>query len=100
MERVFVGKGFPANHKIVWDGECRTVMFCYHCELPILATTEEVPEDFQCPNCGCKYFQTLEQKIQEEHDLDEFRERVRKGNISWNEAKVIASLESIRHMPR
>ena len=60
---------------------------------------EEVPEDFRCPNCGCKYFQTLEEKIQEERDLDEFRERVRKGNISWTEAKKIAELEAIRHIP-
>ena len=99
MERIFVGKKVIANQKIVWDNQCRTVIFCYHCELPILATTEEMPEDFRCPQCGCPYFQSLSQKIQEEKDLDEFRERVKKGNINWAEARKIATLESIRHIP-
>jgi len=99
MEMVFVGKKVIANQKIVCDAQCRTVLFCYHCELPILASTEETPENFKCPRCGCPYFQTLEEKIREERDLDEFRERVRKGNISWTEAKKIAELEAIRHIP-
>ena len=100
MERVFVGKKFPANHKIVWDKQCRRVLFCYHCEAPVLASSEEVPEDFRCPNCRCPYFQTLEQKIQEEKDLDEFREKVKQRNINWAEAKRLATLESMRHIPR
>ncbi|MHC1635104.1 MAG: hypothetical protein ACXQTS_00565 [Candidatus Methanospirareceae archaeon] len=97
-EKIFVGKKVIANQKIVWDNQCRRVLFCYHCETPVLTSSEEVPEDFSCPNCGCPYFQTLEDKIKEERDLDEFKERVKQGNISWNEAKVIASLESIRHV--
>ena len=97
MERIFVGKKVIANQKIIWDNQCRTVMFCYHCEQPFLTTTEEVPEDFQCPNCGCKYFQTLEQKIQEERDLDEFRKRAK--DLTENVARKVATLESIRHIP-
>ena len=97
MEKIFAGKKFPANHKIVWGP--REVFFCYHCEQPFLTTTEEMPEDFRCPRCGCPHFQTLEEKIQEERDLDEFRERVRKTNLSWEEAKTIARLEAIRHIP-
>ncbi|MCW3140696.1 MAG: hypothetical protein N2V72_00730 [Methanophagales archaeon] len=97
MKRIFVGKKIIANQKVVWDNQCRTAMFCYHCELPILATTEEIPEDFRCPRCGCPHFQTLEQKIQEEKDLDLFRERAKE--LSENEARKIAELEAIRHIP-
>jgi len=97
MERIFVGKKIIANQKIVWDGQCKRVMFCYHCEHPILTTTEEMPEDFRCPRCGCMRFQTLEEKIKEERDLELFRERAKE--ISENEARKIAELEAIRHMP-
>jgi len=97
MEMVFVGKKVIANQKIVWNKECRTVMFCYHCEQPFLTTTEEMPEDFRCPRCGCPHFQTLFQKVQEERDLDEFRERAK--DLSENVARKVATLESIRHIP-
>ena len=97
MERIFVGKKVIANQKIIWDNQCRTVMFCYHCEQPFLTTTEEMPEDFRCPQCGCPYFQTLEEKIQEERDLDEFRERAK--DLTENVARKIAELEAIRHIP-
>ena len=95
MEIVFAGKKFPVNHKIVWGP--REVFFCYHCERPFLTTTEEMPEDFRCPQCGCPHFQTLEEKIQEERDLDEFRERAK--DLSENVARKVATLESIRHIP-
>ena len=99
MEMIFVGKRVIANQKLVYSMECRTVMFCFHCEQPFLTTTEEMPEDFRCPRCGCPHFQTLFQKVQEERDLDEFRERVRKTNLSWEEVKIIGKLEAIRHTP-
>jgi len=54
-EKIFVGKKVIANQKIVWDNQCRRVLFCYHCETPVLTSSEEVPEDFSCPNCGCPY---------------------------------------------
>ncbi len=98
MERIFVGRKIIANQKIVCDVQCRTVLFCYHCELPILASIEETPENFECPRCGCPHFQTLEQKIQEEKDLDLFRERAK--DLTENEARKIAELEAIRHTPR
>ena len=97
MERIFVGKRVIANQKLVYSMECRTVMFCFHCEQPFLTTTEEMPEDFRCPQCGCPHFQTLEEKIREERDLDEFRERAK--DLTESEARKIATLESIRHMP-
>jgi len=97
MEMIFVGKRVIANQKLVYSMECRTVMFCFHCEQPFLTTTEEMPEDFRCPRCGCPHFQTLEEKIQEERDLDEFRERAK--DLSENVARKVATLESIRHIP-
>ena len=97
MERIFVGKRVIANQKLVYSMECRTVMFCFHCEQPFLTTTEEMPEDFRCPRCGCPHFQTLEEKIREERDLDEFRERAK--DLSENVARKVATLESIRHIP-
>ncbi|RLG44677.1 MAG: hypothetical protein DRN81_03975 [Thermoproteota archaeon] len=97
MEMVFVGRKIIANQKLVYSMECRTVMFCFHCEQPFLTTTEEMPEDFRCPRCGCPHFQTLFQKIQEEKDLDVFRERAK--DLTENEARKIAELEAIRHTP-
>jgi len=97
MEMIFVGKRVIANQKLVYSMECRTVMFCFHCEQPFLTTTEEMPEDFRCPRCGCPHFQTLFQKIQEERDLDEFRERAK--DLTESEARKVATLESIRHIP-
>jgi len=97
MEMIFVGKRVIANQKLVYSMECRTVMFCFHCEQPFLTTTEEMPEDFRCPRCGCPHFQTLFQKIQEERNLDEFRERAK--DLTESEARKIATLESIRHIP-
>jgi len=97
MERIFVGKRVIANQKLVYSMGCRTVMFCFHCEQPFLTTTEEMPEDFQCPRCGCPHFQTLEEKIKEERDLDEFRERAE--DLDENVARKIAELEAIRHTP-
>ena len=97
MEMIFVGKRVIANQKLVYSMECRTVMFCFHCEQPFLTTTEEMPEDFRCPRCGCPHFQTLEEKIQEERDLDEFRERAK--DLDENVARKVATLESIRHIP-
>ena len=97
MEMIFVGKRVIANQKLVYSMECRTVMFCFHCEQPFLTTTEEMPEDFRCPRCGCPHFQTLEEKIREEKDLDEFRERAK--DLDENVARKVATLESIRHIP-
>ena len=97
MERIFVGKRVIANQKLVYSMECRTVMFCFHCEQPFLTTTEEMPEDFRCPRCECPHFQTLEEKIREERDLDEFRERAK--DLDENVARKVATLESIRHIP-
>jgi len=97
MERIFVGKRVIANQKLVYSMECRTVMFCFHCEQPFITTTEEMPEDFRCPRCGCPHFQTLEEKNREERDLGLFRERVKE--LSENEARKIAELEAIRHIP-
>ena len=94
MEKIFAGKKFPVNHKIVWGP--REVFFCYHCEQPFLSTGE-MPEDFRCPRCGCPHFQTLEEKIREERDLDEFRERAK--DLDENVARKVATLESIRHIP-
>ena len=98
-EKIFVGKKFPANQKIVWDTECRKVFFCYHCGLPILST-EEMPENFKCPKCGCPYFQTEAEKIQEEKDIQKFMEQVEKSNLTWKEAEKIAEMEAIKHIPK
>jgi len=94
-EKIFVGRRFPANHKIVW-GSKRSLF------LLSLRVTDSInrrnARRFSMPTVWLSLLPVPFSKIQEEKDLDEFKERVKRGNISWNEAKVIASLESIRHM--
>jgi len=98
-EEIFIGKKFPANHRIIWDGECKVVFFCYHCGMPILSTGE-MPENFRCPKCGCPHFQTLKEKIKEENDIREFMERIEKSNLNWKEAEFLSDMEAKRHLPK